>query len=105
MEALKALAYRLPLSSRLLRAEIARQVRASPLFAGCSEETLKALAARAQVLHLPAGRHVFRQGDVSNELYLLARGAAYVLEGGEEQVVNELGSATVFGEIAMLAGE
>lgn len=34
-----------------------------------------------------------------------ARGAAYVMEGGEEQVVNELGSGAVFGEIAMLAGE
>ncbi len=28
-----------------------------------------------------------------------------MLEGGEEQVVNELGSGAVFGEIAMLAGE
>jgi CRP-like cAMP-binding protein len=54
---------------------------------------------------MPAGRYVFRQGDASTELYLLARGAAYVLEGGEEQVVNELGSGRGFGEIAMLAGE
>jgi hypothetical protein len=105
VEALKSLAYRLPLGSRLLRSEIIRQLRAAPLFSQCDEGTLKTLAARAQILHMPAGRHVFRQGDASHELYLLARGAAYVLEGGEEQVVNELGSGTVFGEIAMLAGE
>lgn len=105
VEAMKSLAYRLPLGSRLLRSEIVRQLRASELFAGFDEATVKAVAARAQILHVPAGRHVVRQGDASNELYLLARGAAYVLEGGEEQVVNELGSGTVFGEIAMLAGE
>jgi CRP-like cAMP-binding protein len=105
VEALKAVARRMPFSAYLMRSQIVRQLKASPLFAHFNEATLKKVAARAQVLELPAGRHVFRQGDTSNELYLLARGAAYVLEGGEEQVVNELGSGTVFGEIAMLAGE
>jgi hypothetical protein len=40
-------------------------------------------------------------------MYLLARGAAYVLTevGEREKVVDELGSGQVFGEIAMLAGE
>lgn len=105
VEALKSLAYRLPLGSRLLRSEIVRQLQAAPIFSQFDEGTLKKLAARAEILRMPAGRHVFRQGDDSHELYLLARGAAYVLEGGEEQVVNELGSGAVFGEIAMLAGE
>jgi CRP-like cAMP-binding protein len=105
VEALQSLAHRLPLSSWLLRSQVVRQLRAVPLFSRFDDGTLRRLAARAQVSHLPAGRHVFRQGDSSNELYLLARGAAYVLEGGEEQVVNELGSGAVFGEIAMLAGE
>lgn len=105
VEAAVSMARRLPLGSRLLRSGIVRQLRASPLFAHFEEGTLKALAARAQIVNMPAGRYVFRQGDTSNELYLLARGAAYVLEGGEDQVVNELGSGTVFGEIAMLAGQ
>jgi hypothetical protein len=105
VEAALSLMRRLPLGARLSRPEIVRQLKAVPLFSQFDDATLKAVAARAQIVQMPAGRFVFRQGDVSNELYLLARGAAYVLEGGEEQVVNELGSGTVFGEIAMLAGE
>jgi hypothetical protein len=105
VEAALSLMRRLPLGARLSRSEIVRQLKAVPLFSRFDDATLKALAARAQIVQMPAGRFVFRQGDMSNELYLLARGAAYVLEGGEEQVVNELGSGTVFGEIAMLAGE
>lgn len=105
VEAVLSLVRRLPLGARLSRSEIIRQLKAAPLFSQFDESTLKAVAARAQIVQLPAGRFVFRQGDASNELYLLARGAAYVMEGGEEQVVNELGSGAVFGEIAMLAGE
>jgi hypothetical protein len=106
-EAAVAMARRLPLGSRLLRSEVVRQLKASSLFAHFDDAALKALAARAEVLTLPAGRYVFRKGDASDEMYLLARGAAFVLgEGGtEEQVVNQLGSGAVFGEIAMLAGE
>ncbi|HEY8206050.1 MAG TPA: cyclic nucleotide-binding domain-containing protein, partial [Myxococcaceae bacterium] len=105
VEAALSLVRRLPLGARLSRSEIIRQLRAAPLFSQFDESTLKTVAARAKIVQLPAGRFVFRQGDASNELYLLARGAAYVMEGGEEKVVNELGSGTVFGEIAMLAGE
>ncbi|HYH94908.1 cyclic nucleotide-binding domain-containing protein [Hyalangium sp.] len=105
VEAAVSLARRLPLGARLSRSEIVRQLKAVPLFSQFDQATLKAVATRAQILNMSAGRIVFREGDVSNELYLLARGAAYVLEGGEEQVVNELGSGAVFGEIAMLAGE
>jgi hypothetical protein len=88
-----------------LLSDIIRQLRAAPLFSRVSGATLRAVAARAQIINMSAGRVVFREGDAGNELYLLARGAAHVLEGGEEQVVNKLGSGAVFGEIAMLAGE
>ncbi|QSQ21287.1 cyclic nucleotide-binding domain-containing protein [Pyxidicoccus parkwayensis] len=106
MDALRALARRLPGGAKLRRSEVVRQLKASPLFARFGTQALESLAASAQVLELPAGRYVFRKGDASDELYLLARGAAYVLaEGGEDVVVNQLGSGTVFGEIAMLGGE
>lgn len=100
------LAYRLPGGSRLLRSTVARQLRSSPLFARCDTRALESLAARAQVQELPAGHFVFRQGDMSDELYLLARGAAYVLatHGPDEDLVNQLGSGTVFGEQSTLAG-
>jgi CRP-like cAMP-binding protein len=107
VEAAVSMARKLPFAARLMRSEVVRQLQASPLFAGFHEASLKALAARAEVLSLPAGRYVFRKGDASDAMYLLARGAAYVLgeAGAGEQVVNQLGSGTVFGEVAMLAGE
>ncbi|NTX63172.1 cyclic nucleotide-binding domain-containing protein [Myxococcus sp. CA051A] len=99
-------AYRLPGGSRLLRGKVARQLKSSPLFAHFDTRALKALAARAQIQELPAGHDVFRQGEVSDELYLLARGAAYVLarNGTDEDLVNQLGSGTVFGELSTLVG-
>ncbi len=108
VDGMLSLARRLPGGARLRRSEVARRLKASPLFARFDTRALESLAARAQVMELPAGRYVFRKGDASDELYLLARGAAYVLAedgGGEDGVVNQLGSGTVFGEIAMLAGE
>jgi CRP-like cAMP-binding protein len=107
MEAARSLVRRLPGVARLRRAQVMRQLQAAPPFARCDEQVLETLAARAEELALPAGQYVFREGDSSDEMYLLARGAAYVLvEGGtREKVVDELGSGAMFGEIAMLGGE
>jgi hypothetical protein len=100
-----ALSHEVSPDPSVLRSDIVRQLRTAPLFSRVSSATLKEVAARAQLINMPAGRVVFREGDAGNELYLLARGAAHVLEGGDEHVVNKLGSGAVFGEIAMLAGE
>jgi hypothetical protein len=107
INALKSTARRLPGAARMLRSEVVRQLRTSPLFAHFDAPTLEAVAAGAELLTLPPGRHVVRKGDSCDELYVLARGAAYVLaeEGAREKVVDELGSGAVFGEAAMLAGE
>jgi CRP-like cAMP-binding protein len=107
VEALRAMARRLPGAARLLRSEVVRQLRKAPLFSHFDAKALQTVAAQAELLTLPAGRHVFRKGDSSDELYLMASGAAYALveEGGQETVVDELGSGAVFGELAMLAGE
>jgi CRP-like cAMP-binding protein len=104
---LRALARRLPGGARMLRAEVVSQLRTSPLFAHFDTQALESLAAQAELITMRAGRYVFRKGEASDELYLLARGAAYVLveDGGEEKVVDELGKGAVFGELAMLAGE
>ncbi len=107
LEAAKGLARRLPGAARPWRAEVVRQFQASPFFAHFSTKALEALAAHATPLWLPAGQYVLRKGDSTDEMYVLTRGAAYVLveAAGEEQVVDELGSGAVFGEIAMLADE
>jgi CRP-like cAMP-binding protein len=107
LQAMAALVQRTALGARLMRAEVLRQLRRVALFSHFDEATLRDLARCSERLFLPAGRYVFHKGDKSDELYLLASGAAYVVvEGGQsERVVDELGSGSLFGEIAMLAGE
>lgn len=111
-EAAQVMAWSMPLGSQLLRpAEVERRLRAVPLFSGFDDETLKAIAERAEIVLVPPGKYVFRKGDPSDEMYLVARGAAYVIaegtgeDGQEEKVVDELFNGAIFGEIAMLAGE
>jgi CRP-like cAMP-binding protein len=107
LQAAANLVQRTPLGARLLRPEVLRKLRDARLFSHFDDATLNALSRRAEILALPGGRYVFHKGDPSDEMYLLARGAAYVLTevGEREKVVDELGSGQAFGEIAMLAGE
>ncbi|PTL76251.1 cyclic nucleotide-binding domain-containing protein [Vitiosangium sp. GDMCC 1.1324] len=107
IQATAALVQKTSLGARLLRPEVLRQLRRASLFSHFDEATLRELARRSEIITIPGGKYVFHRGDASDEMYLLASGAVYVLaEGGErEKVVDELGSGSLFGEIAMLAGE
>jgi CRP-like cAMP-binding protein len=109
-ESLMVRLYRLPIGSRLLRpAEVIRRLQATALFAAFDAASLATLARSAQIVALPAGRIIFRAGDPGDELYVIARGAAYVLANGgaegEDLIIDELASGDMFGEIAMLSGE
>ncbi len=109
-EGLMVMLYRLPIGGRLLRpAEVIRRLAATALFGSFDAPSLATLARSAQIVALPAGRTVFRAGDRGDDLYVIARGAAYVLapgEGeGEDPIIDELASGDLFGEIAMLSGE
>jgi CRP-like cAMP-binding protein len=112
--------YRLPIGGQLLRpAEVVRRLEATALFGAFDAPSLATLARSAQIVALPAGRTLFRAGDPGDELYVIARGAAYVLapgeaEGqgsgdgdrdGEDHIIDELASGDLFGEIAMLSGD
>jgi len=102
------MAWRLPIGAQLLKpAEVEKRLRAVSLFAHFDEDSLAEVTQRSEIVLVPPGRYIFRQGDASDEMYLIARGAAFVLSGGEhaEQMVDELGTGAIFGEIAMLAGE
>jgi hypothetical protein len=109
-EGLMVRLYRLPIGSRLLRpAEVVRRLQATALFGSFDAPSLATLARSAQIIVLPAGRTVFRAGDRGDDLYVIARGAAYVLAPGdgeaEDHIIDELASGAMFGEIAMLSGE
>lgn len=107
LERLTALAQCTWLGAGLRASRVVEQLRRVPLLAHLDEATLRGVARRAERLVLPAGRYVFQAGSACDDLYLLERGAVYVLaEGaGGEQLVDELGSGAVFGECALLTRE
>jgi NTE family protein len=76
----------------------------TPLFAGLSAEDLGKLAARLQLLSLPKGATLFRQGDESDALYLIVSGHARRYRGpaGGETLVAYLGRGDVVGETGLL---
>jgi len=107
-EMARTMAWRMPIGAQLLKpAEVEKRLRAVSLFAHFDEDSLETLTQRAEIVLVPPGRYIFRKGDISDEMYLIARGAAFVLSESEneEKIVDELGNGAIFGEIAMLAGE
>jgi CRP-like cAMP-binding protein len=104
VEQLAARVQRTRLGARLSAPQVVQQLRRVPDFAHLDEATLLGLAGRAERLVLSAGQDVFHAGSACNELYVLERGAVYVLvEGGK--LVDELGSGAMFGEGALLTGD
>ncbi len=100
---------RLPVLSRWLGpAEVARHLRAAPLFEGLGEPQIAALTARAEVVQAPAGRVLFTRGDIGGDLFMIVSGGVHVTAlaaDGEEEVLDQLDPGDVFGEIAALTGE
>jgi len=87
--------------------EILRQLQAAPMLAGVKPATLHALASASQLEVRPAGSQLFREGESSDDVVVLSRGAAYVLgqHGGEEHMIDEIGSGSLAGEMGALSGE
>jgi len=88
--------------------EALRQLQAAPLLAGVAPATLQMLASASQLEVKPGGSGLFRQGEMGDEVLVLARGAAYVLAergDGEEHIIDEIGSGSLAGEMSALSGE
>lgn len=103
----KIFTHRLPIGSQLLRPmEVRKLLGTVGLFAGLGRPSFDALVASAEVVGLRPGQFLLREGDPGEDMFVLARGAVYVLSGprGEELVIDELDKGAVFGEIAMLSG-
>lgn len=97
----------LPFASRLIGSKEARKrLSAAPIFAGLDAAQRDELVRGAETLLLPGSKDLFREGEAGEDLFLIARGAVYVLvdEGGQEIVIDELDTGAIFGEIAMLSG-
>lgn len=78
-----------------------------PIFAGLSKEDLHKIAQKIQILSLPKGATLFRQGDEPNDLYIITSGLVRVVHQrkGEEIVDAFLGRGETLGEGGVLTGE
>jgi CRP-like cAMP-binding protein len=106
--AVTAQVHRMPIGAQILRpAEIRRLLRGAALFSFMEDEHIDLLAKSAEIVTLPAGAYVFHENDFGDDLYLVARGAAYILKSkaGQERLLDQLGTGAVFGEIALLSSD
>jgi CRP-like cAMP-binding protein len=77
------------------------------LFADLSADERASLAKIAEEMTLPAGFPIFRTGDPATALYLIKDGSVRVAvtsSGGKPIDVATLGSASHFGEMALIDG-
>lgn len=71
-----------------------------PLFAGLSQEQLRAVALVADEIDVPAGTTLTREGATGREFVVLVRGEVRIEEHGS--VVRTLHDGDFLGEIALL---
>jgi CRP/FNR family transcriptional regulator, cyclic AMP receptor protein len=86
---------------------VERILRKTPLFAGLTEEELRALAARASKKSYPTGALLFGEGDPCTGLFLVASGRIRIFKlssGGREQVLAVEGPGSSFAELPVFDG-
>lgn len=79
-----------------------------PLFQDVDGQTIARLAAARIDMTLPAGSIIFRQGETPAGLYLVVSGQVKLslqTAGGDDKVIELLGSAESFGAVPVLLGE
>jgi CRP-like cAMP-binding protein len=69
----------------------------------CSRKQLKAVAKITEVIEVPAGTVLARQGDPGNEFYLIMDGSAHVELSARRR--TRLKPGDYFGEMSLLDGE
>jgi len=77
-------------------------IRSVPLFAHCTKKELTAVASAADLVDVPAGAELVREGDaLAREFMVIVDGAVDVRRRGRR--VATLGAGDFFGEMALLA--
>lgn len=75
-----------------------------PLFATMSEELRREVVAASEVIRLPAGTFLFREGDAGDTLYALWSGRLEVVAADGTQI-DVLRRGAAVGELALLTGD
>src|SRR5262245_45390936 len=73
-----------------------------PLFSHCSKKQLGEIATLADLIQLPPGTRLIREGDVGRDFMLIVEGAVEVRRRGRK--INELGAGEFIGEMALISG-
>jgi CRP-like cAMP-binding protein len=88
---------------RLLGAPARRALGQTPLFAGLPMEQLEALIEHMEVLSLPVGTVVFREGDPGDALFIVSEGEVSVGSEGPPRVeMHRVGPGGFFGEVSLI---
>ena len=79
-------------------------IRQQLLFAGLAEQDINWLAQHAELIEVPAGTYVIREGEPGDALYLIAKGEFQVSKraGNAEVAIAMRGVGEVFGEMSLL---
>lgn len=72
-----------------------------PLFASCGAREVERLGMLLEEVDIPAGRILFNQGDIAQELFIVVSGQVRVERDGRVLAVR--GPGEFFGEIALVA--
>ncbi len=78
-------------------------LRQVPLFRGCAEASLAALAERTAEVGFRPGQAIVQQGQVGNGLFIVVAGTARVVTGDQE--LAHLGPGDVVGELSVIDQE
>ena len=76
-------------------------IRTAPLFARCSKEEIRRVAAIAEERNLATGTELIREGDDAREFFVVIEGAAEVRRHGRK--VSTIGIGGFVGELAILS--
>ncbi len=83
---------------------LGRQLKAAPLFRGCSGETLSELASRVDLVSYEPGELVVREGEKVDSLYLVRSGFMKVSQrrGEGQSALSYVPKGMTFGEVELL---
>jgi CRP/FNR family cyclic AMP-dependent transcriptional regulator len=75
-------------------------LKAIPIFSGCSDRELQAIAKMAKEVDFPEGRQICKQGQSGLGLHVITQGETKVVVNGRTR--RRLGPGAFFGEMALL---
>lgn len=83
------------------------RLQALPMFGGLDKTTLRAVAQRLLLQHVPAHAVIYSEGSPGDALYLVDSGRVEIVSslGRRGQVLARLGPGGFFGEMALLTGK